>query len=233
MFDFESIGVQEESFKDTKTTTWIGKHVPISASISSILVEEPFSLYNSDPHHLVSSFIGPLEGLAPQSKAQMKLLFPDIKTTIKIKLGSVLEKLTQRQNRRDNARFDMSQNDCDNEICASTHFLQTQNNQLIDLQETLERHYKVLPVFGFNSAKYNLNLMKSFLPPILVNERDIEPPFIKKAKQFISFKLGDLQLSDIMNFPGGATSLDSFLKAYRTSETKGFFPTNGLITLTK
>ena len=26
-----------------------------------------------------------------------------------------------------------------------------------------------------------------------------------------------------MNFLGGATSLDSFLKAYKTSETKGFF----------
>ena len=25
-----------------------------------------------------------------------------------------------------------------------------------------------------------------------------------------------------MNFPGGATSLDSFLKAYKTSETKAF-----------
>ena len=27
-----------------------------------------------------------------------------------------------------------------------------------------------------------------------------------------------------MNFLGGATSLDSFLKAYKTKETKGFFP---------
>ena len=27
-----------------------------------------------------------------------------------------------------------------------------------------------------------------------------------------------------MNFLRGATSLDSFLKAYKTSETKGFFP---------
>ena len=37
--NFESVCVQEESFKDTKTRTWIGKHVPISVSISSILVE--------------------------------------------------------------------------------------------------------------------------------------------------------------------------------------------------
>ena len=60
--------------------------------------------------------------------------------------------------------------------------------------------------------------------PILVNERDIEPTVVKKANQFISFKFGDNQLLDMMNFLGGATSLDSFLKAYKTSETKGFFP---------
>ena len=29
---------------------------------------------------------------------------------------------------------------------------------------------------------------------------------------------------DIMKFLGGATSLDSFLKAYKTKDTKGFFP---------
>ena len=59
---------------------------------------------------------------------------------------------------------------------------------------------------------------------ILVNECIIEPTVIKKANQFISFKFGDIQLLDIMNFLGGATSLDSFLKAFKTSETKGFSP---------
>ena len=97
-------------------------------------------------------------------------------------------------------------------------------NQLIDLQESLEGYCNVLPVSGFNSAKYDLNLIKSCLLPIPINEREIEPTVIMKAKQFISFKFGDIQLLDIMNFLGGATSLDSFLKAYKTSETKSFFP---------
>ena len=47
---------------------------------------------------------------------------------------------------------------------------------------------------------------------------------IKKANNFISFKFGDIQFLDIMKFLGGATSLDYFLKAYKASETKGFFP---------
>ena len=41
IFDFESICVQKETFRDINTTTWIGKHVPISVSIPSNLVEEP------------------------------------------------------------------------------------------------------------------------------------------------------------------------------------------------
>ena len=98
IFDFESIFVREETFRDTITTNWIGKHVPISVSISSNLVEEPIFLCNSDPHHLVASFIGAPENLASQRKTKMKNLFLDIKTIIKNKLGSIFEKLTQRHN---------------------------------------------------------------------------------------------------------------------------------------
>ena len=220
IFDFETFCVQEESFKDTDTTKWIGKNIPISVSISSNLLKEPIFLWNSDPRHLVTSFIGALENLALQSEAIMKNLFFDIERTINIKLGTILEKLTQRHHRREQAPLD----DCDNETCTSTQFLQIQKKQLIDLQEHLERYCNVLPVFGFNSAKYDLNLIKFYLLPILVNECNIEPTVIKKANQFISFKFGDIQLLDIMTFLGGATSLDSFLKAYKTSETKGFFP---------
>ena len=227
IFHFESNCVQEETFRDANTKTWIGNLVPISVSISLNLVEEPIFLCNFDSDHLVASFNGAFENLASQGKAKMKKLFLDIETTKKIKLDNILEKHTQRQNRREHARFGMSQDDCDNEDCASTQFLQKQKKQLIELQESLERYCNVLPVSGFNSANYDLNLIKSYLLPIVVNERDIEPTVIKEANQFISFKFGDIQLLDKMNFLGGATSLDSFLKAYKTSETEGIFPYEG------
>ena len=56
------------------------------------------------------------------------------------------------------------------------------------------------------------------------NERNLETTVIKTTKQSVSFIFGDVQLLDIMSLLGGATSLGSFLKAYKTSETKGFFP---------
>ena len=79
-------------------------------------------------------------------------------------------------------------------------------------------------MFGFNSEKYHLNLIKSYLLPYLIHERDIQPTVSKKANHFVSPKFGDVQFLDILNFLGGATSLYSFLKAYKTKETKGFFP---------
>ena len=75
IFDSESICVQEESYQDRNLTTSIGKHVPISVSISSNLVEGPIFICNSDPHHLVASFIGTPENLAFQSKAKKRNLF--------------------------------------------------------------------------------------------------------------------------------------------------------------
>ena len=105
--------------------------------------------------------------------------------------------------------------------------LQMQKSQLIDFREHFERYCNVLPVFGFNIAKYDIILIKSYLLPILVTERDLEQTVIKKANQLVYFKFGDIQILDIMNFLGGATSLDSFLKAYQTKETKGFFPYEG------
>ena len=55
--DFESICIPEEKFKNTETTTWIGKYVPLSISISSNLIAKPIFLCNSNPRDLVESFI--------------------------------------------------------------------------------------------------------------------------------------------------------------------------------
>ena len=68
-FDFESICVKEaDSYKQTETTTWMGKHVPISVSISSKLIPEAIFLCNANPHHLISSFSTALDGLATQEQ---------------------------------------------------------------------------------------------------------------------------------------------------------------------
>ena len=180
----------------------------------------PIFLCISNPRDLVDSVIDAVEGLATQSKAQMKLNFLEVETAVKSKLTRTLESLNER--RCCNQRVFEFEDPCfedENEWKdASTQFLQMQKKQSIELQEHLERYCNVILMFTFNSAKYDINLIENFLLPIVINEKNTEPTVIKKANQFVCFKFGDVQLLDGMNFLGGATNLDSFLKAYKTSK---------------
>ena len=154
----------------------------------------------------------------------MKLQFLDIETSIKNRLNSIFAVLNERRGRRGTVLDLVDECPKEDEKDVSIQFLQMQKNQLIDLQDYLERCCNVLPVFGFNSSKYDINLIKRYLLSLLVNERALEPTVIKKANHFVAFKFGDVQMLDILNFLGGATGLDFFLKAYKTSETKGYLP---------
>ena len=155
--------------------------MPISVSISSKLIAETIFLCNANPHHLILSFITAFEGLATQSKAHMKLNFNEVETAIKIKLRAMLEQLNQRPNRAKSVLNFVDDCVVEEGKDSSIQFLQMQKTQLFDVQDHFEHYCKVLPAFGFNRAKYVFNLIKSFLLPNLVNERDIEPTVIKKS----------------------------------------------------
>ena len=73
-------------------------------------------------------------------------------------------------------------------------------------------------------AKHDFNLAKSYLLPLLIYERGVEPIVIINANQFASFMFGDVQLLDKLNFLAGLLSPDSFLKTYKTLETENLFP---------
>ena len=102
-----------------------------------------------------------------------------------------------------------------------------QKNQLIELLEHLERYCNVLPVFGFNSAKYDINLIKSCLLPILINERNMETTVIEKANQIVYFKFGDVQLLDFMNFSVEQQVLTRSIELTKHQKLKVSFPMNG------
>ena len=126
----------------------------------------------------------------------MKLIFIELEATVKIRLFKTLEQLNQRHSQRkrvivyDNDEYF---NETAEEKELSAQFVQMQKNQLIDLQEHFEHYCNTLPVFDLNSANYDISLIKSYMLPFLVDERQIEPTVIEKANQFVSFKFGDEQ----------------------------------------
>ena len=127
---------------------------------------------------MLSYFVDALEDLSTQIKAQMKKNFLQIQTAIKSRLARILETLNQRRSHCVGTEAGNYQR--------STQFLEMQKNQLIDLQERFEWYCNTIPAFGFSISRYDINLVKSYLLPIVVYERNFEPIVIKK-RQSICF----------------------------------------------
>ena len=69
-----------------------------------------------------------------------------------------------------------------------------------------------------------LDSLKLIFNLYLNRDKEQETSVIKKSNDFISFKFGDVQFLDLVKFLGGAITMDSFLKVYKASDTKGFLP---------
>ena len=96
MFDFESICVPTEELKAIGTTDWIGKHVPVSVSISSNLQDNRMFLGEKDPELQIIVFVSGLELLAKKSKLQMRTNFQEIENTVNDRVKKIFDELKVR-----------------------------------------------------------------------------------------------------------------------------------------
>ncbi|CAH3185492.1 unnamed protein product [Porites evermanni] len=77
-------------------------------------------------------------------------------------------------------------------------------------------------LFGFNYCKYDLNAVKKFLSPYLIENHPIKFT-IKRNNNHMCIKTEYLKLLDISNYVAPGFSYDQFLRAYECEQTKGFF----------
>ena len=145
--------------KATETITWIGKHFPISVLKNSKLQNDPVFLSEKDPELLILAYVTSLELLAEKSRLQIRTKIQEIKNTVNDRFKKVFDKLNARVLTKRGEVFEFEDEcvgDCE-EDDMSTKFLRIQKNQLIDLKH-LER---CVYCSGFNSGRYDLNLIKS------------------------------------------------------------------------
>ena len=95
IFVFESTCVPSEQLKDTNPTTWIGKHEPISVSISSNLIDETDFLCDKDPKALIISFVEAVEELANKIKTEIRTKFSSIEAIIRARVNAICENLNE------------------------------------------------------------------------------------------------------------------------------------------
>ena len=196
--------MEDECFKNTGATTCIGKHNPVLVSILSKLIQKPIFLCNHSPCDSVSTFIDVLEISVTQSKTSRKMNFLQVGTPLKSRFACILETLNQCCSHC--VRFEA---DDDNANDSSTQFLQLQKNQLLELHELFEKYCKTLPVFGLTSAMYDINLIRSYLLPIVVNKRT---NCYQISPSICLLEFWCCSPSGLLTKPRGVTNLDSILK---------------------
>ena len=99
---------------------------------------------------------------------------------------------------------------------------------LENLYGKFEGYCKELAVFGFNSASYDIKLIKKYLFKELC-EHGQQPFTVKKAGKYPCIKTEYLKFMDILQFTFYSLhftgyNLKSFFKAFGVTEQKGFFP---------
>ena len=83
-----------------------------------------------------------------------------------------------------------------------------------------------ISIVGFNSGKYDINVIKPYLFQYFVNTHPLEPPFvIKRDNSFlcITSPCKSLKFLDLSNYLSPGTSFAAFLKCFGAKDMKGKF----------
>ena len=226
VFDFESITVPDNTLRNTDLTSWIGKHVPISVSIASNLLKDPIFICNEDPYQLIRDFVSSLTNIAEKSTLIMREKLNAFVLELEEKYWAVRQLVPVKDKEVPTGVEDLFDNEAepdeeeDEEL--EIRRLRCELKMLSKLRQDFENYYSTIPVFGFNSSRYDLNLIKEYLHHLLI-EKNVVPKVIRTGNKYIGMNFHGSQFLDILNFLGGATTLDNFLKAYGASE-EDFFP---------
>ena len=94
----------------------------------------------------------------------------------------------------------------------------------VDLLRQLNEYVRQLPLLGFNSSRYDLNLIKSKLLPKLGIHKVKSPFVVKKGNTYACITAEKFKLLDVSNYLAAGYSYDCFLKAYKVPLGKSFFP---------
>ena len=100
----------------------------------------------------------------------------------------------------------------------------TRLKQLDFLKKKLTLYTDSLPVFGFNSAKYDTNLILAQLIRGLEIDEKKAPSVIKKGQTYQLIETQHFRFLDVVSFLAPGVNYSKFLNMYNASEQKFFFP---------
>ena len=211
-FDFECYFDRNNVPADTNTLQWSARHVPLSVSVASnVPGHENAQCYitNGDSDKLVADMMSHLHAV---SDAAFESLKPSYE--------SVLDKLKMLKEEWDSAEEECGLEEAENEDEVAR---KNRTNPFKKLLDQLFSWLRQLPVIGFNSGHYDLNVIKKFYIPYMVKNNDIQF-VIKRQNTFMCFSTPKLKFLDVTQYLAPGVSYAKYLTAYGCELEKGHFP---------
>ena len=223
-YDFEAY-FKKAIYPNTKKVKIEASHIPLSASVASDFpnYEEPVCFIrekDNDSNTLVNQVFLYIHNLAVIIGNSVKDVFEVPLTTLDgiIKEALACEKLTNQMVKNNNNNKNLN--------------WQLASHPLVTLKERFLKWIYQVPVIGFNSGKYDLNLIKKEFQQFL-QSREKSVQAIKRGNQYLSIATEHMLLLDIFNYLAPGYSYDSYLRAFTKDSVKGYFPYEWLNSVTK
>ena len=216
-YDFEAI-LQKVDDKPTGNLAWTHQHVPISVSLCCNVEshQDPVCLVDPDPNQLVKRMVSTMTDIANT-----------VYELAEAKWGWVLEAIKDKINKDE--KYDQEEHDIydtedvdDEEVGGQE--TKKPSHPLQEIYGCMERYMSQVPIIGFNSAKYDLNLIKRCLAKHLEMHEASQAFVIKKDNAYACIATDKLKFLDITQYLAAGSSYAGFLKAYQVAGSKGHFP---------
>ena len=201
-FDFECFFDRDNVPADSDRVQWIARHVPLSVSVASnVPGHEDAQCYitNGDSDKLVADMMSHLHAVSDAAYESLLPLYAD-----------VLEELKTRKE-----AWDEEEEEEDGKKTV---------NPCKTLEKQLQTWLRQLPVIGFNSGHYDLNVVKKFFIPYMLKGNDKTRFVIKRQNTFMCLSTKKLKFLDVTQYLAPGVSYDKYLKAYGCDLQKGHFP---------
>ena len=200
-FDFECFFTGDNLPADTDHVQWVARHVPLSVSVASnVPGYEPSLCFvtDGDADKLVGCMMTRLNTISDAAFASLLPLYADVLADLDARKYAWEEEAEEEEEAEGGG-----------------------NNPYKTLIGQLLGWLRQLPVVGFNSGKYDLNVVKKFFIPLLIHNN---AAVIKRQNTFMCFSTTNLKFLDVTQYLAPGVSYDKYLKAYGCELQKGHFP---------
>ena len=197
VYDFEAI-CQKINEKQTDELEITAKHIPVSVAINDNLTKKPSFIVEEDPKELNKKFVVELLKRARQIEETVWLSNPVL-----------------------GVRRKMNEDDQGEQY--GGYLI---NEAMVKLSKETAKSYvnwvKQVPVFGFNSGRYDINMIKEYFVENLTSLSDVN--VAKKENSYMFLSKPNFKFLDIKSYLAPGLSYDAWCRAYGCELQKLAFP---------